>query len=331
MGAGRAVTMPRHRVFARAPIWYRSPEMSKHLRLLPVALILAPTLSGCGLFHSGPTTAQIAQRNATLPPEVVYNNGINSIQKQDYQAAVNDFNDIEQNTPYSPWATNAQLMHGYTEYLRSHYTDSISALNRYIDLHPADRDIAYAYYLRALNYYEQISDVQRDQSTTHDAIGALQEVVNRFPDSAYARDAQLKIDLCQDQLAGHEMVIGKFYEKQHLYAAAIGRYQTVINDYQTTNHTAEALERLVEIYLKLGLTDEARRTAAVLSYNYPGSVWYRDAYAKLASQGVIDRQTGSANAIASDADTTTDTGSVPAGPATPPPKASRAGFFGWLF
>ena len=309
--------------------------MSKHrllpkIRLLPVVLILAPTLSGCGFFNSGPTTAQIAQRNATLPPQVVYNNGINSIQKQDYQAAVNDFNDIEQNTPYSPWATNAQLMHGYTEYLRSHYTDAISALNRYIDLHPADRDIAYAYYLRSLCYYEQISDVQRDQATTHDAIGALQEVVNRFPDSAYARDAQLKIDLCLDQLAGHEMVIGKFYEKQHLYAAAIGRYQTVINDYQTTNHTAEALERLTEIYLKLGLTDEARRTAAVLAYNYPGSVWYRDAYGKLASQGIIDRQTGGANAYASDTDTTTDTGSVPAGPATPPPKSS-GGFFGWLF
>jgi outer membrane protein assembly factor BamD len=305
--------------------------MSKHRRFLPIALILAPALSGCGLFSSGPTPEQISANNATLPPEVVYNNGINSVQKQDYQAAVNDFNDIEQNTPYSPWATNAQLMHGYTEYLRSHYTDSISALNRYIDLHPADRDIAYAYYLRALCYYEQISDVQRDQQTTHDAIAALQEVVNRFPDSAYARDAQLKIDLGEDQLAGHEMVIGKFYEKQHLYAAAIGRYQAVINNYQTTNHTAEALERLVEVYLKLGLTDEARRTAAVLAYNYPGSTWYRDAYSKLASQGIIDRQTGTANTFASDADTTVDTGSVPAAaPATPPPK-SGGGFLGWLF
>jgi outer membrane protein assembly factor BamD len=322
--------LPRAKVFARAPNWYKSPIMSKHRRLLPIVLVLAPTLSGCGFFNSGPTAAQISHRNATLPPQVVYNDGINLVQKQDYQGAVNDFNDIEQNTPYSPWATNAQLMHGYTEYLRSHYTDAVSALNRYIDLHPADRDIAYAYYLRSLCYYEQISDVQRDQATTHDAIGALQEVVNRFPDSAYARDAQLKIALCLDQLAGHEMVIGKFYEKQHLYAAAIGRYQTVVNDYQTTNHTAEALERLTEIYLKLGLTDEARRTTAVLAYNYPGSVWYRDAYSKLSSQGVIDRQTGSANAYASDTDTTPDTGSVPAGPATPPPKPSR-GFFGWLF
>lgn len=319
-------------VFARASEWYKSPTMSQHRRFLPIALILAPALAGCGLFKSGPSASEISAANVHLPPEVVYNNGINAIAKQNYQQAVNDFNDIEQNTPYSPWATNAQLMHGYTEYLRSHYTDAISALNRYIDLHPADRDIAYAYYLRALCYYEQISDVQRDQQTTLDAIGALREVVNRFPGSAYARDAQLKIDLGEDQLAGHEMVIGKFYEKQRLYAAAIGRYQTVINNYQTTNHVAEALERLTEVYLKLGMTDEARRTAAVLAYNYPGSVWYHHAYSRLAGEGVINRQTGDANVQASDSDTTTDTGSLPqTAPATPPPKKSSGGFFGWLF
>lgn len=311
--------------------WYKSPIMSQHRRILPIVLILAPALSGCGLFNSGPTASQISANNARLPPEVVYNNGINAIQKQDYQAAVNDFNDIEQNTPYSPWATNAQLMHGYAEYLRSHYTDAISALNRYIDLHPADRDIAYAYYLRALCYYEQIADVQRDQATTTDAITALQEVVNRFPNSAYARDAQLKIDLGEDQLAGHEMVVGKWYEKQHLYAAAVGRYQVVINNYQTTNHTAEALERLTEVYLKLGMTDEARRTAAVLAYNYPGSNWYKAAYSALASQGVIARKTGAENPAASDEETTNATGTVSTAPTTTPPPKSSGGFFGWLF
>lgn len=301
--------------------------MSQHRRILPLVLILAPVLSGCGMFNSGPNQTQRAVINAKLPPEVVYNNGINALQKDDFNTAITDFTAIEQNTPYSPWATNAQLMHGYTEYVRSHYSDAISALNRYIELHPADRDIAYAYYLRALCYYEQISDVQRDQTTTVEAMNALQEVVNRFPDSAYARDAQLKIALCLDQLAGHEMAIGKYYEKQHLYAAAIGRYQAVVNNYQTTNHTAEALERLVEIYLKLGLTDEARRTAAVLAYNYPGSTWYQDAYAKLANADVISRRTG--DEVSSDADTTQDTGSMPK-TATPPPKSS-GGFFGWLF
>lgn len=316
-------------VFARAMEWYKSPSMSQHRRILPIVLILAPALAGCGMFNSGPTATEISAQNARLPPEVVYNNGINALQKQDYQAAVNDFNDIEQNTPYSPWATNAQLMHGYAEYLRSHYSDAISALNRYIDLHPADRDIAYAYYLRALCYYEQISDVQREQATTQQAIDALQEVVNRFPSSAYARDAQLKIDLGEDQLAGHEMVIGKWYEKQHLYAAAIGRYQVVINNYQTTNHTAEALERLTELYLKLGMTDEARRTAAVLAFNYPGSKWYQQAYGKLAGADVINPKTG--NALTTDTDTTADTGSVPQKPSMTPPPKSSGGFFGWLF
>ena len=316
-------------VFAQTMEWYKSPSMSQHRRILPIVLILAPALAGCGMFNTGPTATQISAQNARLPAEVVYNNGINALQKQDYQSAVNDFSDIEQNTPYSPWATNAQLMHGYAEYLRSHYSDAISALNRYIDLHPADRDIAYAYYLRALCYYEQISDVQREQATTQEAIDALQEVVNRFPSSAYARDAQLKIDLGEDQLAGHEMVIGKWYEKQHLYAAAIGRYQVVINNYQTTNHTAEALERLTELYLKLGLTDEARRTAAVLAFNYPGSTWYQQAYAKLAGADVISRQTG--DTVASDADTTADTGNVPQKPTVTPPPKSSGGFFGWLF
>ena len=162
-------------------------------------------------------------------------------------------------------------MQGYTQYLQNHYTDAIGTLDRFIQLHPAHRDVAYAYYLRALCYYEQIADIQRDQRGTELAMNALQEVVNRFPDSAYARDARLKIDLCRDHLAGKEMEIGRWYESQHLYEAAIGRFQRVVDDYQTTNHVPEALHRLTEIYLILGLRDQARKTASVLGYNYPGS------------------------------------------------------------
>ena len=181
-------------------------------------------------------------------------------------------------------------MQGYAQYLQQNYTDAIGTLDRFIQLHPAHRDIAYAYYLRALCYYEQIADIQRDQKGTQEAMAALQEVVNRFPDSAYARDARLKIDLCRDHLAGKEMEIGRFYESQHLYAAAIGRFQRVVDDYQTTNHVAEALDRLTEIYLKLGLPDEARRTAAVLGYNYPGSRWYADSYDQLVADGQVQGQ-----------------------------------------
>lgn len=219
--------------------------------------------------------------------EQLYNDGIDALNQKRYQTAVQQFDNVEQNYPYSSWAVNAQLMHGYAEYLQNHYTEAIGALDRYIQLHPSSPNISYAYYLRALSYYEQIADIQRDQRGTEVAMAALQDVVNRFPDSAYARDARLKIDLCRDHLAGKEMEIGRWYEKQKLYAAAIGRFQRVVDDYQTTNHAPEALHRLTEIYLLLGMTDQAKRTAAVLGHNYPGSPWYEDSYADLAENGVI--------------------------------------------
>jgi outer membrane protein assembly factor BamD len=222
----------------------------------------------------------------TIQPEVLYGNGVDAMNQRHYQAALAQFDLVEQTYPYSTWAVNAQLMQGYAEYLQNHYTPAIGALDRFIQLHPSHKDIAYAYYLRALCFYEQIADVRREQKGTQEAMGALQEVINRFPDSEYARDARLKIDLARDHLAGREMEIGRFYQKQKLYAAAIGRFQTVVNDYQTTNHTPEALSRLVEIYLTLGLKDEARKTAAVLGYNYPGSEWYQDSYKQLAEAGV---------------------------------------------
>jgi len=193
---------------------------------------------------------------------------------------------VQQNYPYSNWAVNAQLMQAYSQYLQNKYTDAIGTLDRFIQLHPAHRNIAYVYYIRALCYYEQIADIQRDQKGTEQAMNALREVINRFPDSVYARDARLKVDLCVDHLAGKEMEIGRFYQKQHLYEAAIGRFQRVVDDFQTTNHVPEALHRLTEIYLELGLKDQARKTAAVLGYNYPGSAWYEDSYRNLVSDGI---------------------------------------------
>ena len=224
---------------------------------------------------------------ANIPVEQTYNNGVDALTARRYTVAVTQFDNVEQYYPYSSWATNAQLMHGYAEYLQSHYSDSVTALDRFIQLHPTNRDIAYAYYLRALSYYEQIADIQRDQKGTQTAMTALQDVVNRFPDSAYARDARLKIDLCRDHLAGKEMEIGRWYEGQHLYTAAINRFQHVVDDYQTTNHVPEALHRLTEIYLVLGLTDQAKKTAAVLGHNYPGNVWYADSYRQLAADGDV--------------------------------------------
>ncbi|HEX4172334.1 MAG TPA: outer membrane protein assembly factor BamD [Acetobacteraceae bacterium] len=247
--------------------------------------VLLPLLSGCGSSKEDDT----ASNKPVAPVEDLYNNGVDALNAQRYETATDQFNLVEQNYPYSSWAVNAQLMQGYTQYLRNRYTDAIGTLDRFIQLHPAHRDVAYAYYLRALCYYEQIADIQRDQRGTEQAMTALQEVVNRFPDSAYARDARLKIDLCRDHLAGKEMEIGRWYESQHLYEAAIGRFQRVVDDYQTTNHVPEALHRLTEIYLLLGLRDEAKKTASVLAYNYPGSSWYEASYSDLFDNGLVQQ------------------------------------------
>ncbi len=231
---------------------------------------------------------------STIPVEQLYSRGVDALNAKRYDTAVKQFDLLEQTYPYSAFAVNAQLMQGYAEYLRNHYTDAIGVLDRFIQLHPAHRDIAYVYYLRALCFYEQIADIQRDQKGTADALSALQEVVTRFPDSSYGRDARLKIDLARDHLAGKEMEIGRYYEKQKLYTAAIGRFQRVVDDFQTTNHVPEALHRLTEIYLLLGLTDQARKTAAVLGHNYPGSEWYEDSYNDLIASGQVSGTTSTA-------------------------------------
>ena len=263
-------------------------------RLIP-CLAVAALLSGCETLNSispwnGKTETIEAKFKANpenTPVETMYNQGVDALNAHRYKVAVTQFDNVEQYYPYSSWATNAQLMHGYAEYLQNDYSGAIPVLDRFIQLHPANRDIAYAYYLRALSYYEQIADIQRDQKGTQQAMTALQEVSNRFPDSAYAQDAKLKVDLCRDHMAGKEMEIGRYYENQHLYTAAINRFQRVVDDYQTTNHVPEALHRLTEIYLILGMTDQARTTAAVLGHNYPGNRWYADSYNQLVADSVI--------------------------------------------
>ncbi len=263
------------------------------IRRIAAPLALLVSLGACDTLDSinpwnGKADSLTPKEDAsTVPVEELYNRGVDALSSQRYKVAATQFDNVEQNYPYSSWAINAQLMQGYAEYLQQHYTDAIGTLDRFIQLHPAHRDIAYAYYLRALCYYEQIADIQRDQKGTQEAMGALQEVVNRFPDSSYGRDARLKIDLGRDHLAGKEMEVGRWYEDQHLYQSAIGRFQRVIDDFQTTNHVPEALHRLTEIYLKLGLVDQARKTAAVLGHNYPGSPWYEDSYNQLAADGAV--------------------------------------------
>jgi len=221
------------------------------------------------------------------PVEELYNTAVDLLEEDEYAAAAMAFDEVERQHPYSQWATRAQLMAAYAHYEADEYDEAIIAADRFIQLHPGHRDVAYAYYLIALSYYEQISDVQRDQRMTQLALGALDEVVKRFPGTDYARDAQLKIDLAYDHLAGKEMAIGRFYLKRGDYVAAINRFRTVIERYQTTSHVPEALHRLTEAYLKLGVVVEAQAAAAVLGHNYPGSPWYEDSYALLVRHQLV--------------------------------------------
>jgi outer membrane protein assembly factor BamD len=224
--------------------------------------------------------------------EELYNQAMNDIQANRYAAAAKSFDEVERQHPYSFWATRAQLMSAYAYYQDNSYDDAVLAAQRFIRLHPGSRDVDYAYYLIAISYYEQISDVSRDQKMTEQAVEALTELVRRFPETEYARDAVLKLDLTYDHLAGKEMTIGRYYLDRKQYLAAIKRFQTVIELFQTTSHVPEALHRLTESYLALGVTDEAQATAAVLGYNYPGSSWYRDSYALLIERDLAPEESG---------------------------------------
>ncbi len=239
------------------------------------AAVLCLLLWSCSWFE------EEEPRYVETPVEDLYNNAMDSLLVGDYFDAARLFDEVERQHPYSTWAAKAQLMAAFTYYQGNKYDDAINALDRFIQLHPGNKDIAYAHYLRAISYYEQISDVGRDQKNTRLALDALEEVARRFPESRYARDVSLKIDLARDHLAGKHMEIGRFYLKQGEFLAAINRFRLVIQDYQTTTHVPEALHRLVESYLVLGVTDEAQATAAVLGHNYPGSPWYADSYVLL--------------------------------------------------
>lgn len=235
---------------------------------------------------------------AEQPVEALYGRAASALDAGRNAEAVKYFEEVERQHPYSQWATQAQLMAAYAAYQSQKYDEAVIALDRFIELHPGDKDIDYAYYLKAMCYYEQISDVARDQAMTTRAVEALDTLISRFPESRYARDAALKRDLTTDHLAGKEMEIGRYYLNRNQINAAMNRFRTVVQKYQTTTHVPEALHRLVEANLTLGLTEEATRVAAVLGYNYPGSVWYERSFKLLdpvqrekiiAERGIVDR------------------------------------------
>jgi outer membrane protein assembly factor BamD len=200
------------------------------------------------------------------------------LDQRQYAIAAALFDETERQHPYSVWARRAQLMSAFAYYAAKDYTKSVESSRRFLSIHPGNRDAPYAYYLIALSHYEQIEDVTRDQSITRQALDALGELVRRYPDTRYAADARLKIDLVRDHLAGKEMEVGRFYQKRGQWLASVQRFRTVVDEYQTTSHTPEALMRLTESYLALGIPEEARRSASVLGANYPSTKWYQRAY-----------------------------------------------------
>ncbi|MGY9061229.1 MAG: outer membrane protein assembly factor BamD [Rhodospirillales bacterium] len=212
------------------------------------------------------------------PVEDLYNSAVDLMLEGKFRTSTTKFDEVERQHPYSVWSTKAQLMAAYAYYQANRYDEGIVALDRFIQLHPANKDISYAYYLKALSYYEQISDVSRDQKMTQLALTSLRELTRRYPNSKYSRDAKLKLDLTYDHLAGKEMQVGRYYHTQRQYLAAINRFKVVVEKYQTTTHVPEALHRMTEGYYALGLLGEARKTAAVLGHNYPGSKWYINSY-----------------------------------------------------
>ena len=212
------------------------------------------------------------------PVAKLYTMAMAELKKKNYEKAAKIFDEVDRQHPYSQWAAKAQLMVGYAYYQSQKYDKSIAALETFVQLHPGHSDAAYAHYLLALCYYEQIYNVRRDQKMSEYALFALEEVVRRFPNSKYAKDARFKLDLTRDHLAGKEMSVARYYLKRDAFLAAINRFRLVLEKYQMTSHTPEALHRLVEAYLALGLKDEAQAAAAVLGHNYPGSAWYADTF-----------------------------------------------------
>jgi outer membrane protein assembly factor BamD len=253
------------------------------LRTLAGCLALAlaaASVAGCSFLNKEDDVV------ADTPADMLYNQGLYLLNnKQDYKAAAKKFDEVDRENPYSDWARKALLMSAYSYYQADEYDECVNSAKRYVALHPGSADAAYAQYLIGSSYYDQILDVSRDQARADKAIDALQEVVRKYPNSEYAVSAQKKIEMAHDQLAGKEMDIGRFYEKKRDFIGAINRFKVVVTQYQTTRHVEEALMRLSESYVALGIMDEAQTAAAVLGHNFPDSPWYKDAYTLVKTAG----------------------------------------------
>jgi outer membrane protein assembly factor BamD len=253
------------------------------------AVLLAGSLSACAGGIGGNREPPLEN----FTPEEIYKRGEFELENDRRpDQAIRYFSEVERLYPYSEWAKRALIMQAFANHQSGAYEEARAAAQRYLDSYPTDEDAPYAQYLLALSYYDQIDEVGRDQGLTFQALQGMREVIELYPDSDYARSAMLKFDLAYDHLAGKEMEIGRYYLKGQHYAAAINRFRVVVEQYQTTTHTPEALMRLVESYLALGLTDEAQTAGAILGYNFRSSPFYDDAYLLLTGKGLSPQAQG---------------------------------------
>jgi outer membrane protein assembly factor BamD len=229
-----------------------------------------------------------------VPAEQIYNQALGRVKAGDYEGAAKKFGELDKFYPHSEWSRKGLIMTAYSHYEGKQFDDAVSASRRYLAAHPSSKDAAYAQYLLAMSYYNQIPDITRDQEQSEKAVAALQELVTRYPKSEYVADARYKVQIARDQLAGKEMEVGRYYLQRRNYTAAINRFRDVVSKYQTTRHVEESLMRLTEAYMALGITNEAQTAAAVLGHNFPDSTWYKDAHVLLRSGGLEPREdTGS--------------------------------------
>ncbi|WP_415454356.1 outer membrane protein assembly factor BamD [Azorhizobium caulinodans] len=254
---------------------------SRAAALLGVVLVSA-TLAGCANDKDVMAPDE--------PAEKIYNEGLTLLNKGDLDGAAKRFEDIDKTHPYSEWARKALLMDTYVYYEAGKYDDAISAGKRYLALHPGSQDAPYVSYLVASSLYDSIPDISRDQRRTRQALDALDDVIRKYPNTEYAAGAKRKVEVARDQLAGKEMLIGRYYLEQRNYTGAINRFKVVITQYQTTRQTEEALFRITEAYMALGIVNEAQTAAAVLGYNYPDSQWYKDAFKLVQSKGLLPQE-----------------------------------------
>ena len=276
------------------------PVIRKSAQIVGTVLV-GLSLSGCasslmdGLWGDSSST-QAASVGTGISPDMatandgeavakLYNQGLDNLKNGQSKSAIKNFAEVERQYPYSSWATKAILMQAYANYTEAKYDDAVISANRFITLHPGHKDAGYAYYLIAVSNYNKISDTRRDQSATRASVQALEEVAQRYPGTAYADDAAKKVVVARDHLAGKEMEVGRYYYKQGSYLAGINRFKRVVTDFQNTTQTPEALYRLTEGYMALGVVSEAQTAAAVLGHNYPNSDWYKDAYQLVSSDG----------------------------------------------